>query len=138
MKNHGKQSDAERNLILNLTYHILHVAYEKDTHAEGAYANFADFVAGANNCVNANGEVSARSAYSGTRYVRRCADNSIEPLATKGMLSPEMIFDAELTFQYWKYKGNYGVAASIHRIIAVICPDKPTFISGATNYGPAQ
>ena len=137
--NRGKQSKDEEQLLRNVTCQILHAVWAKQNRGN-VQANFAEYVEGSKNCVNAEGRIVVRTSYTGTRYVRHCSDGSLEHLATKGKLSPEMNFDAELTLQYWKYKGNYGVSASVHRII-VNPPQEPgqsSFVSGATEYGLGQ
>ena len=140
--NRGKKSQAEQQLIKNVACQILHTVWAKQNrgNVQPGQTDFADYVAGSKNCVNAEGQVVVRTAYSGVRYVTTCSDGSLEHLSTKGKLSPDMVFDAELTFQYWKYKGNYGVSASVHRIIVTppAEPEQATFVSGATQYGHAQ
>ena len=136
MKNRsGNLPVAEQNLVRNVTYQLLHSAFEKQPPGNNI-TEFREYVEGAKNCVNSEGECVVRTAYQGARFVRRCADGSIEFLATKGKLSPEMNFDAELTFSYWKYKGNYGVSANVHRIIVNTTQEQgqATFLSGATKY----
>ena len=138
MKNRGANLDmAEQNLVRNVTLQILHVAYEKQTPKDIGFPEYAE---NAKNCISRDNEIIARTAYQGCRFVRRCADNSIEFLPSKGKISPEMNFDAELTFSYWKYKGNYGVSAAVHRIIVNTAQEQgqASFLSGATEYGHGQ